>query len=84
MIHKEEDSISNPTKNPIQCTDNNLKSVADLTQHLSLIHEGEKSIPCGVCNAEFASKAHVKFHIAKAHDGKKPFKCELCESDFFK
>ena len=78
IIHKDKDSISNPTKNPIQCTDNNLKSVADLTKHRSLDHEGKKSIPCGVCNAKFASKAHVKYHIAKAHDEIKPLKCETC------
>ena len=49
----------------------------------AVIHEGNKSYKCEICNISFSRKGNLKRHTIIVHkEGKKQFKCDVCADEF--
>ena len=47
-----------------------------------MVHEGEKSFECDLCESKFTQKESLKAHIASVHEYEKLLEYDICENAF--
>ena len=57
-------------------------ALGGLSQHIRMVHEGEKNFKCKICDKSFFTNQLLRRHINCVHKKMKNFHCEICNRSF--
>ena len=57
-------------------------SKGHMNRHISLVHEGKKSLECSKCKSRFTAPSKLNHHIASVHNKNRPTACSICPAKF--
>ena len=50
--------------------------------HISMVHDGNKSFECNLCQFATATENNLKAHIKSVHAEKESYQCTICKKEF--